>query len=271
MTHHRIEFVKLFYSLEQFFIRHVHILSQITNIFFIRRKELVQRRVEQAHRNRSSAHSLIYAFEVSALHREYLCESFFSLSAVARYYHLAYSLYSVLCKEHMLCTAESDTFCAEFYSLLSISRTVRISTHSQAAKLIRPAHDYCKISCKFCINSRKHSFIHIACAAVDGQAILICENRAILKRNSAVFLAYSDFAAACDAAGAHTARDHSGMRRHTSSRSKYALSGIHAFYIFRRGFHTAEHHLFPCRRLFYRFFSREYYFSRRCTRRRRKT
>ena len=146
MTQHRVELVEFLRLLSQFFIRYADLFGQCLDFFICMRKEFVERWIQQTNGYRSVSHCLVDSLEVALLIRQQEFQSFSSFFFAVSQDHSSYSRDSFFFEEHVLSSAKSDTFCAEFYSLLSISRVVSICSDLQCSDFISPGHDFCKVS-----------------------------------------------------------------------------------------------------------------------------
>ena len=129
MTHHRVEFVQrsddsldLIYSLAL-------CISQLLDIFFFGRYEFVERRIQETDGNRIAFQSLVQSLEVALLHRFDLSQSSLSFLNGVRADHFTECCDSVSLEEHMLGTAQTDTFSAQLTSLLSVCRSISVCTN----------------------------------------------------------------------------------------------------------------------------------------------
>ena len=127
----------------------------------------MQRRVEETDRDGLVEHNFVHALEVFLLHRQKFSQIFFSGFSVLRKDHAAYGRDSVFVEEHMFCTAQTDSFCAEFKSLLCISRRVGVRSDVHRTAEIRPFHDLAEVAGKFRSFSLDRAFVYVACRTVE--------------------------------------------------------------------------------------------------------
>jgi len=104
-------------------------LSQLLNVSFLGRNELMQRRIQETDGNRVALQSLIQLLEVVLLIRQDLLQCCFSLLYSVGTDHLTECCDSVLFEEHMLSTAQTDSFSAQLTSLLSVCGSICIGTN----------------------------------------------------------------------------------------------------------------------------------------------
>ena len=100
----------------------------------------MERRIQQADRDRTVFHDLVYFVEVLALHRQDFLQRFFALFLRIGQNHAAYRGDTVFHKEHVLGTAQSDSLGAKLYGLFGIARIVGIGAYFQRTDIIYPAH-----------------------------------------------------------------------------------------------------------------------------------
>ena len=106
-----------------------------------RRQELVQRRVEQADRDRKAGHRLEDPLEVRLLMGQELLERAPALLLAGGHDHLAHDRQPVLGHEHVLGPAEADPLRSELARFRGILGRVCVRAHLQAAKTVGPVED----------------------------------------------------------------------------------------------------------------------------------
>ena len=111
-----------------------------------RRQELVQRRVEQADRDREAGHRLEDALEVALLHRQQPGERRAARLLGAREDHLAHDRQPVLGHEHVLGAAEADALGAELAGLGGVLGRVGVGAHAHAGAPRRPTRGWSRSS-----------------------------------------------------------------------------------------------------------------------------
>src|SRR5262249_53757358 len=109
------------------------------------RQELMQRRIEKANSHRKSSHLAEDADEVAPLQRQKLLQSFLAGAYTVGENHLAHRRQTLIAKEHVFGTAQTDAFGAKTARGLGIERRVGIRAYAQFAKLIGPLHQLVKI------------------------------------------------------------------------------------------------------------------------------
>src|SRR5699024_5736948 len=134
-------------------------VSQLLDVLFLCRNELVKRRIKETDRNRVALESLIQSLEVSLLIRKDFRKSYFSFFLCLSTDHLTESVDSALTEEHMLCTAESDTLSAKLNSFRSVSRCICICTNLHCSVLVSPVHDASELTCDRSVYCRDDSVV----------------------------------------------------------------------------------------------------------------
>ena len=143
----------------------------------------------------------------------------------------------------MLCSAQTDTFCTEFQSLLRISRIIRIGSYLQFTDFVSPCHDGAEISGKFRNNRLDLTFINLTVAAVDGDEVSFGIYLSAYGHGLGSFI-YQNGGAACHTALAHTSGNNSRMGSHAAACSQNTVSSNHTCQILRRGFFTNQQCLY---------------------------
>ena len=110
------------------------------------RQELVQRRIEEADRDRHSVQLAEDAFEVVLLIRQQLIERVPPPFLVAREDHLAHAEDAFLLKEHVLGAAQADARRAEQPRHARVLRRVGVRAHAHRADRVRPLQQAIEIA-----------------------------------------------------------------------------------------------------------------------------
>ncbi len=126
------------------FLQRISVTSTMRSI--MRRQELVQRRVDQADRDRPAAHRLEDAHEVLALHREQLVERRLADRLVVGKDHVAHERHAVGAEEHVLSAAEADALRAECDRLSGMLGRVGVGADAQLAELVGPRHERAEVA-----------------------------------------------------------------------------------------------------------------------------
>ena len=143
----------------------------------------------------------------------------------------------------MLGTAQTDTFSAQFTSLLCVSRCICIGTNLQSSVLICPAHNTTEGTSDRSIYSRDDAVIDVTGRTIDRDVVAFCEGLAS-QFKLLVFFIHLDVAATRYTAGTHTTSNNGSVRSHTTADSQDTLRCLHAGDVFRRGFQTNQNNLF---------------------------
>ncbi len=132
------------------------------------RQELMQRRVEQADRDREPAHDGEELDEVLALHRQELGERGAAALVVGGEDHLAHGLDAVGLEEHVLGAAQPDALGAELAGGAGVVRRLGIGAHLEAADGVGPAHQRREFAGELRLLHLDLAEQHLPVAAVDG-------------------------------------------------------------------------------------------------------
>ncbi len=138
-----------------------------------RRKELVQRRVEQPDRHRQPGHRLEDALEVALLEGQEPIEGGAPRRFVVREDHLLDDRQALLAEEHVLGAAEADALCAELARFHCVGGRVRVRVHLEPANIVCPAEDRLEVLVDPGGNELDRSQDHDAAAAVDGDHVAL--------------------------------------------------------------------------------------------------
>ena len=166
MSHHRVELMQRIDDGLDGADTLMLCLSQLHDILFLGRNKLMQRRIQETDRDRRSLKSLIQLLEVVLLNRKDLLQSFFSLFNRIGDDHLTECFDTVLLKEHMLCSAQTDSLCAELMCSLCVSRSVSVGADLQSAILVCPAHDAAELAGDLSFSRGEDAFLEDL-AAID--------------------------------------------------------------------------------------------------------
>ena len=116
---------------------------------------------------------LIKLFKVALLIRQDLFQSSFALFNGIRADHLTESSDSVVLKEHMLGTAQTDTLSAELTSLLRVCRGICVGAYFKSTVLISPAHDSAEFACNGRVHGRDNAVVNVTGRTVDGDVVAL--------------------------------------------------------------------------------------------------
>ena len=143
----------------------------------------------------------------------------------------------------MLGTAQTDTFCTQFASLLCVSRSISVGTNLQSSVLVCPAHNAAECAGDGSVNSRDNAVIDVTGRTVDRNVVALVEGLSS-QFELLVFFVHLDVTAAGYTAGTHTTSNNGSVRSHTAADSQDTLRCLHAGDVFRRGFQTNQNNLF---------------------------
>ncbi len=204
-----------------------------------RRQKLVQRRVEQANRDREPRHRLEDALEVALLHREQALECGAALVLLAREDHVAHDREPVLGHEHVLRPAEPDALGAELPRLRRVRGRVGVGPHAQAAQVIRPAEDGPEVLVDRGRHERNRADDHVAGPSVDRDDVPLAE-LVLTDLDGACLVVDREALAAGDARLAFPASYHGRVGGHTAVRREDALRHAHSVVVVRGGLPADE-------------------------------
>ena len=249
VTHHRVELVKtsddsldLLNGLTLSFCKSLDLIFGVRN-------ELMKRRIQETNGNRVTFHGLEELFEVVLLIRKDLSKCCFSLFYSIRADHLTECCNTLCIEEHMLGTAETDTFSTKLTSLLSVCRSIRIGTNLHGSELVSPSHDTAELTGDLSIYSLDNAIIDVTGSTIDGDEVSFMEFLTG-KGELLVLLIHVDVATTGYTALTHTTCNYCCMAGHTTTNGKNTFSGLHTGDIFRGGLKTNEDNLLalscPC-------------------------
>ena len=242
VSQHRVEFGQRLDLLDDLLERDMHILSQFALLLLEVRNELVQRRIEQSHRNRIALHNLEQTFEVAALHREQLGQSHATAGLIVGQNHLANGLDTVALEEHVLGTAQADTLGAECEGLFCILRRIGIGTNLQYRIFRSQIHQFCEVAAQVGSLRCNLSEVNLSGRTVKRDPVALLDNR-IADMDRTGLVVDLQLAGTRDAALAHTACNDSRMRGHTAALGQDTCRVEHTLQILGRGFDTHQNRL----------------------------
>ena len=134
-------------------------------------EELVQRRVEQADRDRLARHRGEQALEVLLLQRQQLGQRRAPLGLRTGHDHRAHLRLAVGRHEHVLGPAQADALGAVLERLQRVGRRVRVGPHAEPADVVGPAQHALEALAARRLHQRHVVERHQAGAAVDGDPL----------------------------------------------------------------------------------------------------
>ena len=202
----------------------------------------MQRRIEQADRDRQASHDLEQFDEIRALHRQQLRKRRPAALFIVGENHLAHRDDTLAFEEHVLGPTEADAFRPELHGGACIQRRFGIGADLQAAGLVSPEHEIGELTGEFRLEHGDLALKHLPIAAINGDEIPALQ-RLAAAAHRAVDLIDPDRTGTGDARLAHAARHHGRMARHAAACRENAFGGVHPVNIFRRGFHAHKNDL----------------------------
>ncbi len=205
--------------------------------------ELVERRIQITNGHGTTFQSLVHGLEVTLLHGQNLCQCLFTLFLGISKDHFTDGSNTAGFEEHVLGTAQTDTFCTKGNSLLGVTRRIRIGANLQLTSLVSPAHEASEVAGDGCFHGGNQTIVHVAGGAVDRDAVAFVVHLAGNGHGVVGFIELQ-IAAAYNSCTAHTTSHNSSVRSHAAECSQDGLREVHAFNIFRSGFLTNQDNLF---------------------------
>ena len=136
--------MKSFDFVVDYFLGAAHDFSHFLDLLRFARKELVKRRVKKSDCYGKSLHFFENRVEIVSLVSDELCKSSFSSFEVVCENHFSDGFDSVAFKEHVLCSAESDSLSAESACGCRVSRCVGICSDLEHTAVVSPFHELFK-------------------------------------------------------------------------------------------------------------------------------
>ena len=256
VTHHGVELVERINDSLDLFHGLALSVSQLLDVFFGGGYELVERGIQEPDGYRVAFQSFVQLFEVALLNGEDLIQSSFPFFHGVGADHFAECVDPVAFKEHVLGTAQTDTFGAQLTSLLSVGGGVGIGADFQTTILVSPAHYAAQFASDGGVHSGDDAVVDVTGGTIDGDIVAFVEFLAT-QGELLVFFIHGDFRAAGYAAGAHTTSHNGSVRGHTTTNGQNALRSFHTGDVFRRGFQTNQNYLFASSVPFFSIFCSE--------------
>ena len=260
VTHHRVSFVEAVDDVFDFAYCFTLCFCENFNISFLCGNKLVERRIEETDCYRVTFQSFVEFFKVALLHRKNFIKCSFSFFNSVSANHFSECVNSVALKEHMLGTAKTDTFSAEFNCVCSVSRCICVCSYFKSSVFVGPSHNSAEVTADRSFNCGNNTVVNVTCRTVDGDFVTLCKGLAC-ENEFFVFFVHNDIGAARYTASTHTSCNNRCVRGHTASYSEDTLCGFHTFNIFRRGFKTYQNDFFAFFSPSFCVVSREYNFT----------
>ena len=201
----------------------------------------MQRRVEQADRDRQPGHRLEQALEVLGLQREQLGERGAAVLAVLGHDHRLHLRLAVGGHEHVLGPAQADPLGAELARLARVLGRVGVGAHAEPAVRVRPAEDAVEVGVDLGLGERDVVGGHAAGRAVDRDQVALAQDR-VADAQLARLEVDPQRGGAGDARLAHPARDERGVRGLAALGGEDPLRGEEAVHVVGLGERADEHH-----------------------------
>ena len=179
MTQHWVGLTQRVDTFLDFLNRDTHLFSHRLLTCQIVRNELMQRRIEQTNVYRMTVHSLQDAIEVLLLIRKKLGERLLATFLRTRKNHLTHGLDLLILKEHMLSTAQTDTYCTKVTCHLCIMRRISIGTNYQLGIFIAKVHQLSKVACHLCRLGLHLPVINLTCRTIQRNEITLVKQHSV--------------------------------------------------------------------------------------------
>ena len=166
MTHHGVEFLQVLDDSLDLLNGLALRLGEFLYISGLCGNELMQRGIEETDGNGVAFHCKEQLLEVALLQRQDLLKRFFTLFSGIRADHLAECIDTVLLEEHMLGTAQTDTFGTELAGLLGIPGRIGIGTNLELAVLVSPCHNTSELTGDGCVNGSDRTVVNVTSSSV---------------------------------------------------------------------------------------------------------
>ena len=228
------------------------------------RQEFVERWIEQTHGDRQVVHRLENAFEVLPLERKQFLQSGSPSRFIFRENHGSHVDDSIRLKEHVLGSAQADTFGTEVPCLLAVLGRVGVRANRHRSILVRPFHELGEITGQLGVlrfNRTQHDFTRCAIQTDD---IFGTQRFAV---DFDLLRLFVDLNIACtrNAAFAPTSGNNCRVAGRTARAGQNSNSSAHAVDIFRARFSTNQNDALASIFSFSCFFRSERQFSNRST------
>ena len=243
VPHHRVAFLQIFCAFLEFFQSDADGIGKILLLFFCVGDEFMQRRVEEADRDRFASHCFQCSFDILFHEGEQIVDSsdtFFNCGGKDHLTQSKEGLFSTGTVEHVFCTEKTDTFSAEFCSLNCVSRSIRIGAYAERTVFIQQSHELLEARIFACIDGGNCAFVCITACTVQADNIAFFVSGTIGSDNS--FCSFVDLQSTGtdDTAFTPAAADKSCMAGHTAASGKNTVGCTHTFHVFRIGFFADE-------------------------------
>ncbi len=270
VTQHRVVFTQRFYTLLDILQTYAHCIRHLLLSLQIMRNELMQRRIEQTYSHRTARHCFKDTLKVRLLVRENLSQCLATSFSIFCQNHFTHCLNLFTFKEHVFCTAKTDTHRTEVTCNFRIMRSVRIGTYLQTGIFISQCHQFCKVTGKLGSFRLYLTIIYYTRTSVQRDVITFFQHHTVNFHRTCLIVNIQ-CTSTRHTAFTHTTGYHSSVRSHTSTGSQDTFGDSHTRQVLRRGLDTNHHHTFAGSMPFGSVISEEYNLTSCSTRRSRKT
>mmetsp|Transcript_48308 Transcript_48308/g.155723 ORF Transcript_48308/g.155723 Transcript_48308/m.155723 type:complete len:444 (-) Transcript_48308:185-1516(-) len=246
--------------------RHMRSLCHRRHLCLGVRNELVQGRVEQAHRHGQPVHDGEELHHVRALHDQELVQGCPAAGLIQSQYHLAHRHDAVALEKHVLSAHEPDAFCTEISGGPGVCRSLGVGANLHTSEAIRPLHDRAEVATQLRGHRGDLTKHHLPRSAIDREHVSRSHHE-LSDMQVLRGIVHSNCTSSGDARTSHATCHHSSMARHASTRSQDALGRVNAPNVFRTGLDADKQHALPGRAESFGFIGRKDHFAAGCARR----
>ncbi len=233
MTEHRVELLQAGNAILNRLQGDSHGFRQLSLCSLIVRNKLVERRIKQTNGDRQALHRLENPVEVLPLYRQQLRQSFFAPLRIRGQDHFTYRLDPAFTEEHVLGTAQPDSFSAEVSGHFRVMRRVGVGANTEGPELISPIHKLAQIIGDLGLDQIDTAHNHFSRGTVESDPVALIDTL-IAEHHIAFDFIDPGIAASGHTALTHTAGHHGSVRGHPATRGKDTFCYVHTTDILRR-------------------------------------
>ena len=179
VTEHRVVLAEVFYALADVLYGYAHGLCHFFLSLGVVGYELVKRRIEQTDVDGMAVHGAEDTLEVFLLDGKEFGEGLLATFYVFGKNHFAHGNNLVVVKEHVLRTAEADTYSTEATSYFCIVRRISIGANTEFGMLLAEVHQGCEVSREFSSLRADSTLIYTTIGTIQGDVVAFVKNDTI--------------------------------------------------------------------------------------------
>mmetsp|Transcript_34408 Transcript_34408/g.111967 ORF Transcript_34408/g.111967 Transcript_34408/m.111967 type:complete len:633 (-) Transcript_34408:787-2685(-) len=206
--------------------------------------ELMQGRVQQAHRHGQAVHDGEELQHVRALHDQKLVQGRATAGFVQGQDHLTHRHDAVALEEHVLGAHEPDAFRAEISGGPGIRCSFGVRTNLHAPKRIRPLHDCAEVAAHPRGHRGNLAKNHLPGSPIDREHVS-CSHHNVSDVHDLRGIVHPQGACSRDTGPSHAACHHGSMASHTTTRGQDPLGSVHPTDVLRAGLDAHQQHALP--------------------------